>query len=61
MFVELSRYHTQYTSVLIHSVQGTQQTPDPQIYYIITKNQKNIILDTKYNFILYLILHYMVF
>ena len=42
---------------LIHSVETTHQTSLPKTYCIVRKNRKHRPLDTKYNFILYLILH----
>ena len=36
---------------------ATHQAPDSETYYIIRRNQKLSYLNSKYNFILYLILH----
>ena len=45
--------------VLIHSVLTMHQTPDPENYYIRRNNRIHRYLETKYNFVLYLILHSM--
>jgi len=42
-------------AVLIHGVQTTHQTLDPKTYHVRRKNRQHSCLDTKYNFILYLI------
>jgi len=45
--------------VLIHRILTIHETPDPETYSIRRNNRTYRYLDTKYNFILYLILHSM--
>jgi hypothetical protein len=41
-----------FTKEVIHRVQTTHETPEPETYYAKRKNRKQIPLDTKCNFIL---------